>query len=479
MRARPGARLFILLLLGAIAAPGAAFGERVETAQAPNAHKAQQILRENRSLAENGDASAQYNMGVLYDQGYGVEQDYAKARQWYKKAAAQRYGRAEHNLGIMYEAGKGVPRDPSKAAHWFRRGADDGQAASQNNLAVLYMKGEGVPQNTGKAAFWTARAAAAGNSAAIENLPRITSDLPHIHVNADDVNVRDQPNREARVVRHLDSDTVAVVLARRDDWSQILLPNSYTTGWVANFLLSETQAPLATDDSPAPETSESAAAQTADTESGERPSQAQTTAARSAAEPASPRAEQSEGRPPKDQPLDAQPETHEQPAVASTPQVVRSQVPTPAAPERTKAPTGAAPASSSTTSSQNIGQDLVTNPATSDRTSATSPASADSADQPGASKPEAGDLSMIAGSTDTTDEEEADSPSSTENAAKTARVGVAAANVRARAAGGANIVGQLHRGDEVQLLGERNGWRRIRSEDGLQGWIAGYLLVIP
>ncbi|WP_423822986.1 SH3 domain-containing protein [Salinisphaera sp. SPP-AMP-43] len=476
MRARPRARLFFLLVLGSIAAPGAAFGQRAEPPQVPSAQKAQQVLRENRPLAENGDASAQYNMGVLYDQGYGVEQDYAQARQWYEKAAAQHYGRAEHNLGIMYEAGKGMARDPSKAAHWFRRGADDGQAASQNNLAVLYMKGEGVPQNTGKAAFWTARAAAAGNSAAIENLPRITRGLPHIHVNADDVNVRDQPNREARVVRHLDSDTIAVVLARRDDWSQILLPNSYTTGWVANFLLSETQAPLAAEGASAPDASESAAAQTTETGSDDTPSQAPSTAARSAAEPVASQAEQAEARQPTDQPRDTRPETQTQPAEPSTPKVVRSRVPPPAAPERTTAPTESVPAPSAATSSQDIEQDLVTNPATSERAPAAAPAPADAAEQSNASKPEAGDLSMIAGSTD---DEESQPQASSEETAKTARVGVAAANVRARAAGGANVVGQLYRGDEVQLLGERNGWRRIRTENGLRGWIAGYLLVIP
>lgn len=234
-----------LLVVAMAALPVVASAADAAASNAMTSTQAEQLIQKIKPRADAGNAAAQYNLGVLYDRGMGVDQDYAKARRWYEKAAAQRYGRAEHNLGIMYEAGKGVDKNIVTAANWFRRGADDGQAASQNNLGVLYMDGRGVPQNTGKAAFWTARAAAAGNGAAIDNLPLIVDDLPHSHVNADGVNVRDQPSPTARVVRQVDSDHVAVILARDAKWTQILLPKTYEIGWVANFLLSDTLAPLA------------------------------------------------------------------------------------------------------------------------------------------------------------------------------------------------------------------------------------------
>lgn len=338
MRARAVARLVIVITVSLMAIPSPFAATQLKP---PSAERAQQILEQSRPTAESGDASAQYNMGVLYDRGYGVERDYAKALQWYEKAAAQHYARAEHNLGIMYKTGKGVSRDVDRAAKWFRRGADDGQAASQNNLAVLYMKGKGVAQNTGKAAFWAARAAAGGNSAAVDNLRRIIVDLPHIHVNADEVNVRNQPDREARVVGHVDSDVVVVVLSRRDGWSQILLPKSYTIGWVANFLVSGSQAPLAGDNLPV--------------------------------------------------------NHHDK-----------------------------------------------------------------------ASKSKAG--------SDTTR-----SDGSAGEAAKTghARVRADVANVRAKAGSHGRVIGQLQRGDHVEVLGSRNGWRRIRTSKDLKGWVAGYLLAMP
>ena len=46
-------------------------------------------LRFIRPLAEQGDASAQYNLGVLYDNGLGVPQDKVRAYMWFTLPAAQ------------------------------------------------------------------------------------------------------------------------------------------------------------------------------------------------------------------------------------------------------------------------------------------------------------------------------------------------------------------------------------------------------
>jgi len=67
-------------------------------------------LKEWQPLAEQGDAQAQYYLGVLYFKGEGVPQDYAQAREWWLKAAAQGHAIAQFNLGVLYMAGKGVPQ---------------------------------------------------------------------------------------------------------------------------------------------------------------------------------------------------------------------------------------------------------------------------------------------------------------------------------------------------------------------------------
>ena len=53
--------------------------------------------------AEQGHAEAQFNLGVMYDIGQGVKQDYFKAVEWYQKAAEQGLAYAQYNLGVMYE----------------------------------------------------------------------------------------------------------------------------------------------------------------------------------------------------------------------------------------------------------------------------------------------------------------------------------------------------------------------------------------
>ncbi len=76
-------------------------------------------LRELRPLAEQGDAGAQNQLGIMYSLAQGVPQDYAKALQWWRKAAGQGFARAQFNLGYMYDKGYGVPQDYVQAHMWF------------------------------------------------------------------------------------------------------------------------------------------------------------------------------------------------------------------------------------------------------------------------------------------------------------------------------------------------------------------------
>jgi len=63
----------------------------------------------------------QANLGVLYENGLGVPQDYGKARQWYEHAAPQGDANAQNNLGYLYVDGKGVPKDEKRGVEWIRK----------------------------------------------------------------------------------------------------------------------------------------------------------------------------------------------------------------------------------------------------------------------------------------------------------------------------------------------------------------------
>ena len=98
---------------------------------------------QTRILAEQGDASAQYNLGKMYRFGQGVPQDYGKAVEWYRKAAEQDHAQAQFNLGVVYYFDRGVPQDYTKAAEWFRKAAEQGQVDAQFTLGLMYRNGQG------------------------------------------------------------------------------------------------------------------------------------------------------------------------------------------------------------------------------------------------------------------------------------------------------------------------------------------------
>ena len=95
-------------------------------------------LREWRPLAEQGDARAQYYLGLLYENGDGVPQDYVKAHEWYEKSAAQGEANAQFYLGMMSAFGRGGPLDLAQAHMWYSLAAGNGHVGAtvyRNDLA--------------------------------------------------------------------------------------------------------------------------------------------------------------------------------------------------------------------------------------------------------------------------------------------------------------------------------------------------------
>ncbi len=98
-------------------------------------------------LAELGDVEAQFNLGVMYDQGAGVDQSLEKAADWYRKAAEQGFIDAQTNMGIMYFDGQGVPRDHNEASRWFQLAAGQGDTEASAYLAKLADEQLTVPES--------------------------------------------------------------------------------------------------------------------------------------------------------------------------------------------------------------------------------------------------------------------------------------------------------------------------------------------
>jgi TPR repeat protein len=117
-----------------------------------------------RKAADQGNPKGQYGIGFMYYYGKGVPQDYAAALGWYRKAAEQGYAKAQYDIGYSYYEGKEVSLDYSEAARWFRKGADQGNVKAQYVLALMYQEGKGLPQDCTQALDWWRKAADQGDS---------------------------------------------------------------------------------------------------------------------------------------------------------------------------------------------------------------------------------------------------------------------------------------------------------------------------
>jgi TPR repeat protein len=114
----------------------------------------EQKFTHTQRLAQKGDAGAQYNLGLMYDQGYGVSPDARKAAAWFEKAAEKGEANAQYRLGSLYYRGQGVTRDWTRAAQWYKKAAEHGSIPAQAALGNMYLLGEGVLRDSSKAAYW-------------------------------------------------------------------------------------------------------------------------------------------------------------------------------------------------------------------------------------------------------------------------------------------------------------------------------------
>ena len=120
--------------------------------------------------AAMGHAVALNDLVYLYENGYGVPKDYAKARECYERVAAMGNALALNNLGVLYRNGYGVPKDYAKAREYYEQAAAMGNASALRDLGYLYQNGYGVPQDYAKAREYYEQAAAMGNAPALNNL---------------------------------------------------------------------------------------------------------------------------------------------------------------------------------------------------------------------------------------------------------------------------------------------------------------------
>ena len=126
-----------------------------------------------RSRAEQGDAYAQVKLGDIYNN----RKKFKEAVKLYRAAADQGYADGYTSLGVMYDGGDGVPQNYERAVHYYRLAAKQGDVLSQYFFGVSYMKGEGVPMDYVRAYMWFEIAASHGLGYAIQDRELISKKM--------------------------------------------------------------------------------------------------------------------------------------------------------------------------------------------------------------------------------------------------------------------------------------------------------------
>ncbi|MGN7611790.1 tetratricopeptide repeat protein [Magnetococcales bacterium HHB-1] len=137
------------------------------------AKKDSKVAKKYRRGAKIGLPEAQRYMGILYQKGLGVTQNYGRAFYWFKRGADQEDALAQYYLGRLYFKGFGVRKNGRYAEFWLLKSARQGVVKAQTLLAYIYLFGQGVSKDSHKAIQWFHRAAKRGDVLAQRYLSQI------------------------------------------------------------------------------------------------------------------------------------------------------------------------------------------------------------------------------------------------------------------------------------------------------------------
>lgn len=126
-----------------------------------------------RVLAEKGHAKAQTLLGILYENGLGVNKDLKLAIFWLEKAASQELKEAENHLGNLYLEGKKVEQDFDKAEMWLKKAAQHGVREAQTHLGLMYLDDKAARKDVHSAEVWLHAAALQDSEEAKKKLETI------------------------------------------------------------------------------------------------------------------------------------------------------------------------------------------------------------------------------------------------------------------------------------------------------------------
>ena len=176
-----------------------------------------------RPRAEAGDADAQYGIGWMYHNGYGLAIDDEEASAWWELASRQGHIDATFALGMLYGLGEGpVKRDMQRAAGYYHQAARSGHEDARLLLRTLMAEGDDTARSLMQELLDEERVAEIIAPAAITR-PK--------------ANIRRGPGTQHKVLTTLTEGHLLMPLKREGRWLLVGIKGKDYTGWVHDSLV--------------------------------------------------------------------------------------------------------------------------------------------------------------------------------------------------------------------------------------------------
>ncbi|MCG6938488.1 MAG: hypothetical protein LJE83_10010 [Gammaproteobacteria bacterium] len=178
-----------------------------------------------RPLAEYGDPDAQYNIGWMYMNGYGLRVNDRLALEWWQKASRQRHADASFSIGMLYSMGEGnIPKDANKAIDYYLLALEQGHEDAITVLQSMILRNDRVIRPR------------------MHSIVSQHADLFGVkrQVKAEKLNARNGATLEDKIVTQLQKGQTVLEINRQGKWSQVVIlddENIDQTVWVYNPML--------------------------------------------------------------------------------------------------------------------------------------------------------------------------------------------------------------------------------------------------
>ncbi len=174
-------------------------------------------------LAEHGDNRAQYNIGWMYHNGYGLAISDEQALYWWLKAASTGSTDALFALGDLYANGQGVEKNMPIALGWYIAASLKGHGPAQETLLSLLTHDDKLASRTFQLLLKTDWAVLGET----------------MEVNVEKANTRKGPNKSYQVVSTLRKGHPVIPLKQQDGWTYIGITGLGKTAWIFSRLISK------------------------------------------------------------------------------------------------------------------------------------------------------------------------------------------------------------------------------------------------